>query len=374
MVAGLGVSADETRTIVASGTPPGMLDISLRNEVNAAIQRGLDWLAANQKEDGSWSNGQFPALTALAARTFMGGNDDRSRRVTGRAVAFMLSCVREDGGIYRDVPDQKGGGLSNYNTAICMTTLQAADNPELTPHILRARRFLAGAQHLGGDEYRGGFGYDATTKRAYTDLLNTFYAAEAMHVTAGAEDKRPAGQERVDINWAETVKFIERMQNKEKTGPGDAGGFFYKPGESKAGTTTNEQGEVVFRSFGSITYAGLLAMMYANVTREDIRVRSAMKWAADHWSLEENPGMGQEGIYFFFHVLAKALDAYGQDYIQIPGATLLNWRESVARKLVSTQKIDARTGQGYWCNDNGRFWENDPVLTTSYVILALKRL
>ena len=52
-----------------------------------------------------------------------------------------------------------------------------------------------------------------------------------------------------------------------------------------------------------MTYAGLLAMIYANVSPQDVRVRSALDWAMRQWSLEENPGMGQEGLYFFCQFL-----------------------------------------------------------------------
>ncbi|MBM4148490.1 MAG: terpene cyclase/mutase family protein [Lentisphaerae bacterium] len=363
-----------TLPIVTAGRAPGMLDESLRNETTAAIERALDWLAARQKDDGSWSNPRFPALTALAARAFATRTDARSRQVTGKAVRFILSCARDDGGIYCDLPGQKGGGLSNYNTAICMTTLAAVGDPALTPTILKARSFLAGTQHFGADDYRGGFGYDAQTQRAYTDLLNTYYAIEAMHATAGAEDSRPKSEKKADIDWTETVRYIERMQNPPSAGTNEAGGFFYKPGESKAGTTTNSEGRVVLRSFGSMTYAGLLALVYANVTRDDVRVRSAFDWATKHWSLEENPGMGQEGLYFFYFVLGRGLAAYGQDLIPVPADELLNWRAEVARKLVGIQKVDPATGHGYWVNGLGRFWENDAVLTTSYATLALMGL
>lgn len=72
-----------------------------------------------------------------------------------------------------------------------MTALHATGCPDLTPVVLRARTDAAGAQYLGDDEYRGGFGYDSSTQRAYTDLLNTFYAAQAMRTTADAEEAAP---------------------------------------------------------------------------------------------------------------------------------------------------------------------------------------
>lgn len=361
-------------TLISAIQPAGTMDVSLRNEVNASIDRALDWLAAQQREDGSWSNGNFPALTALPARTFIASSHPMKPRVLGAAIGYIRSCVREDGGIYRDMQGRKGGGLSSYNTAICMTTLHATGDRSLAPIVLKARRFMAAAQHLGGDVYRGGFGYDAHTDRKYTDLMNTYYAVRAMRTTQDVEDLRPSGEKRIDINWSETVKYITRMQNKPETGPDQSGGFFYKPGQSKAGATTNDSGAVVFRSYGSITYVGLLAMVYANVSRDDVRVRSAYQWSTRHWSLEQNPGMGRQGLYFFYQVLSKALAAYEVDLVPLPDGSLLNWREEVAKKLVGLQKIDPKTGHGFWSNDTGRFWENDPLLVTAYCLLALQEL
>jgi hypothetical protein len=46
----------------------------------------------------------------------------------------------------------------------------------------------------------------------------------------------------------------------------------------------------------------------------------------------------------------------------------------VAEKLISLQKTDPKTHLKYWINETGRYWENDPVLVTSYTILALEQI
>jgi squalene-hopene/tetraprenyl-beta-curcumene cyclase len=368
------VAETQPVALTSSEAAPGALSPSLRNEVNAAIGRGLDWLAANQKENGAWSKSDFPALTALPLWAFAQSTHPDRAAVADKARKFLLSCVQTNGGIYRNVQGQKGGGLSNYNTAICMTALHALKDPALAPVIRDARKFIAGSQHFGDDVYNGGFGYDRDTGRAYTDLLNTYYTIEAMRRTADVEDTRAPKEGRVDINWTETVKFIERMQNKPESGDANAGGFTYNPTDPKAGATTNTQGVVVFRSYGSITYAGLLALIYANVSRDDVRVRSALDWSAKHWSLEENPGMGTEGLFFFYNVLTKCLTTANVDRIPVKDGKQLDWRVELARKLVATQKVEPKTGRGYWVNENGRFWENDPVLVTAYALLALELL
>ncbi|MDI6774992.1 MAG: terpene cyclase/mutase family protein [Verrucomicrobiota bacterium] len=362
-------------TLVSSAQPAAVLDVSLRNEVVAAVNRALDWLAAQQNPNGSWSNENFPALTAFATRAFIHSSHPKKAEAVGKGIRHILSCRQPDGGIYRNVEGVKGGGLSNYNTAICMMALHAAGDKAYTQDILNARKFIAGSQILSGDDvYKGGFGYDRKTDRAYTDLLNTYYAAVAMKETADVEDLRGKGEKRVDIDWGETVKYVSKMQNPPEAGAAQKGGFFYKPGESKAGALTNETGVVVLRSFGSMTYSGLLALIYANVSKDDARVRSAFDWAAKHWTLEENPGMGAQGLFFFYNVLTKSLTAFGADMIPAKDGKLVNWREELAKKLVGSQKIDPKTGAGYWVNAENRYWENDAVLVTAYSALALEML
>ncbi|MBT3193378.1 MAG: terpene cyclase/mutase family protein [Verrucomicrobia bacterium] len=361
----------ETSILPASDSASG-LGVSLELEIQAAIDRALDWFAANQKEDGSWSNGSYPALTALPTWAFTRAEHSAAGTVVPKAVAFMKRCIQDDGGIYCKVAGRKGGGLGNYNTAICMTALHSTGDRSLTRTIQNARTFVAKGQHRGDDVYKGGFGYDKNTDRAYADLMNTLYAAEAMRLTQDVEDVRPANEAKANLDWQAAAKFVEKMQNKSSAGEQDAGGFFYKPGESKAGTTTNETGVLVFRSYGSMTYAGLLALIYADVDRDDPRVRSAFDWACKNWDLKENPGMGAEGLFFFYNVLSRSLSAYGAEVVPRADGTYTNWRKAVAQKILSSQTIDPTTGHGYWVNADGRFWERDPALVTAYSVLALE--
>ena len=154
-------------------------------------------------------------------------------------------------------------------------------------------------------------------------------------------------------------------------GPGtgdNEGGFAYSPADAKAGTdkaaSTNET--VVMRSYGSMTYAGLLALVYCELDRSDPRVKSTLDWAGRHWSLEENPGIGEQGLYFFYDVISRALTAAKVESIPREGAEAVDWRRELIEKLLSLQRPD-----GSFANANGRFWENDPVLATSYSAVSL---
>lgn len=371
LVTSMFTASAASETLVTKQAVGGKIDISTSKETEAALNRGLDWLAAQQKEDGAWSEASFPALTALPLWAFSMSNHPKKAEVTAKAAKFILGNVQADGGIYRKIPG-KGGGLSNYNTALCMIALHSLNDPQYTPIVLKARKFVAAGQHFGDDRYEGGMGYDRESGRDYTDLSDSVIAYESMRLTQSAEDLRDKSEAHVDLDWAAAVRYLDRLQNKPSTGAENAGGFAYRPDESKAGTTTNKEGIVVFRSYGSMTYAGLLSLIYADVNKNDPRVQSAFDWAAKHWTLDENPGMGDQGLYYFYGVLSKALAAYGRDAIPAKDQSQIMWREALVKKLVGLQKVDSKTGHGYWVNTNNRFWEANDVLVTSYTVLALE--
>lgn len=343
----------------------------------ASIAKGVDWLATHQSEAGAFSNPQFPGLSGLALWAVAASGDPAYSNVVKKGSDFLISNVQPDGGIYVNIPGRKGGGLGTYNTAICLTALAATGRDDITDIVLNARTYLAASQHFGDDVFKGGFGYDKQNTRAYTDLMNTHFVLEAMRRTQAYEDKRPAGQKRVDVNWAAALEFAEGLHNAPDTGD-NAGGFFYSPGDAKAGTATNlvkeanapdETGKdkIILRSYGSITYAGLLSLLYCNVDKTDPRVQSTLDWASKHWTLEENPGMGDQGLYFFYNVISRSMSAVGLDAIPGKDGSEIKWNVELTDKIASLMHED-----GSWSNNNGRFWENDPVLATAYSVLALE--
>lgn len=352
---------------------------STPSEADKAIKDGAKWLAAQQKESGAFSQEQFPGLTGLALWALVSTGDEAYKPNIDKAVEFLKTKVQPDGGIYSAIPGRKGGGLGTYNTAICLTALAETKRADLTEIILNARTYLAGSQISGDETYNGGFGYDKAAPRTYADLMNTHFVMEAMRRSQSYEDMRPAGQAKADINWSAALEFAESLHNDENAGD-SAGGFAYSPADAKAGMEKTDgkkpaateakpsKEKIVMRSYGSITYAGLLALVYCELEPTDPRVRSTLDWASRHWTLEENPGVGDQGLYFFYNVIGRSLTAAGIKEIPVAGeeGKTINWSDELIKKVDSLQKE-----KGNWVNKNGRFWENDPVLSTSYSILSL---
>ena len=352
---------------------------SLQNEARAAMDRATAWLLKQQQPEGHWSNADFPALTALPVWAIVKAGAEPSEALD-RAAAYMTGTFNENGSFCREPREQrKGGGLCNYNTALVIVALHALGNPEHIPLIQKARTYIASSQHLGDDIYQGGMGYDAETGRPYADLSNSYLAYEAMRLTESVEDLRTEVGERADLDWKAAEQFIQRVQNRPESNdqpwasddPENAGGFAYKPDSSMAGSTTNEAGEIRLRSYGSMTYAGLLSFIYAQVDKNDSRVTSAYEWSQKNWTVDENPGMELQGLFYYYQTLAKALSAMETDIITLADGTTINWRTELIKKLLSLQKTEP-DGTGYWVNTEGRWWEADPVLVTSYSLLALQ--
>src|ERR1051326_5294240 len=95
-----------------------------------------------------------------------------------KGYAFLLACVRPDGGIYVT-------NLANYNTSISMMALLAAHEPKYDGVLRKARSFVAGLQADLGEKgkldspYDGGIGYSHEAGRS--DMNNTLVALEALY-------------------------------------------------------------------------------------------------------------------------------------------------------------------------------------------------
>ena len=355
----------------SSADPPlAAPNVSLQHEVQHAIDQGVAWMEKNQDPKGFWSTADHPAVTALALVALRGANVDSA--VTRKGYEFVVNSAQPDGGIYRK-PE-----MITYNTAISMMALLAANNAEYRPLILKARRYLVGLQNDFGepgkvdDVFDGGVGYGSHYK--HSDLSNTMAALEALYYSKQlARDQ--SGDDMRDLNWPAAIHFIQSCQNLSQSNdqpwvsddPQNKGGFIYYPGQSMAGQTNLPSGRVALRSYGSISYAGLLSYIYADLKPDDPRVAAVLKWLAENYTLEENPGMGPQGLFYYFHTMAKALNLVGQDAVMLKDGRKVNWRDALALKLINLQQKD-----GSWVNANNRWWEKDPALVTSYGLISLE--
>ncbi len=354
---------------------------SLKQELRLGVERGLNFLRAHQnKTTGQWGEAEPVAITGLGIIGFMLDPNrkpgDPVPAEVEQATKFLISNAKPDGGIY-----VKARG--NYNTALALTALLLNNKPENEEVMLKARRYLVHNQ-LDLDEkgkqdnpLDGGIGY-GDDKGMHADLSNMTFALEALYYSQQLlADKGDAAKNEPQLNVAAAIDFIQRCQNRPASNkstwvskdPKDAGGFIYNPTETRGAKVTNPDGTVSLRSYGSISYAGLLSFIYAGLEKDDPRVKAVIEWINANYSASENPGLGAAGLYYYYHTLSKALSIAKIDFIKTKDGKLINWRADITQKLLGLQQ-----GDGSWSNTEGRWMESDPVLTTSYILMALGRI
>lgn len=326
-----------------------------------AVARGIEYLMTKgQAADGSFSSFAGMGPTALITASLLEHGQSPQDPKIAKSLSYIASHIQKDGGIY-----QTGTYYRNYETCLAVMCLSKANKDgRYDKAIQGADAFLKGIQWGEGkdksDPVYGGGGYGRNKR---PDLSNTGFLIEAL---------KSAGNEADSEAIQRALMFVSRCQNLESahnqtpfSAKVNDGGFYYTPaagGSSQAGKTPDGG----LRSYGAMTYTGLKSLLYAGVGPKDERVKAAISWITKHYDLSANPGMGNAGLYYYYHVFAKALNTLGQDSIESDDGVKHNWRAELVAELVKRQQSD-----GSWVNENERWLEGDPNLATGYSLLAL---
>ncbi len=331
-------------------------------QLSELVESAVNYLVDAQADDGSFSKEAGTGVTSLVTTALLRNGQSPDDPVVARALEYLLQFVQPDGGIY-----EPGSTHRNYETCLAVVSFHEANRDgKYNDLIAKAEAFIKNEQWDQGEGIEpgelsfGGAGYGSHSR---PDLSNTSFLIDTLH-TLGRGDEDPAIQR--------ALIFVSRCQNL-KTKYNDTkyaelnpdGGFYYtiaEGGSSQAGTT--EDGGL--RSYGSMTYAGLKSMIFAGVKADDPRVQAAYEWAQKHYTLDENPGMGKSGLFYYYHTFAKSLDAIGKpEFVDDEGQSH-KWREELVAEFAKRQQAN-----GSWVNANERWLEGDPNLVTGYVLLAL---
>jgi len=349
--------------------------LSLKLEMEHAITKGNNYLKAKQNPIGFWKNKDLPAYSALAITAAMRDPNLPENKTPSHiktAYTWLLTNQKDTGGIF-------GRGLANYNTATSIMALSASGDPAHITPIKKARRFIINLQQdwdtkgTNDNKYDGGIGYGGSY--THSDMSNTYLSIEALKISQqiALDSQNADGKPEPKLDWDAAIAFISRTQNLEKTndqpGIGNDGSFVYFPGNSKAGTEKLTDGREALRGYGSMSYAGLLSLIYADLDKSDPRVSAVTTWLNANYTLEENPGLGQQGLYYYYQVMAKALTAAGIDTLTTKDGKKHDWRKDLSSKILTAQNPD-----GSWINKNSRWWENEPELVTAYAVLTLEQI
>jgi hypothetical protein len=325
-------------------------------EIQALVEKAIESLKSKQGDDGSFFPKAGPGVTALVVAGLI-RNGHADHEIVKKGLAFLEKKVQKDGGIYDK-------GLANYTTCVAIVAFKEANKDGKYNKVLEnAGAFLKSLQFddQSKDNY-GGVGYNGKER---PDLSNTQYFIDAL-IDAGIPKDDPA------IKRA--LIFVSKCQNlpgeankaewAKNASADDKGGFIYNPEAGKNPKSLTPEGGL--RSTGGLGYAGLKSFLYAGVGKDDPRVKAAIDYIRRHYTVEENPGQKDSGLFYYYHTFAKAMDALGEDEFADAKGAKHDWRKELFEVLKKKQ-----SDNGSWVNSNGAFMENQPELATAFALLSL---
>lgn len=398
----------------------GVVDAEMRARGRAVADRAIGFLRERQGESGGWAvpaeGSGAPVMPAISALVLTGmlmdPGIDHTDAAVGRGVEFVLSYRRGDGGIYGVIGGEAGAGgvpvLPNYNTSICVSMLSLVRTGEAGSAVaggvglVRALQWQDGEPSVAADgvpaesvgrehPYYGGWGYGSHGR---PDISNTQFALQALH-DAGVSSEDPAVKR--GLVFLERVQMHGSVNSMPYARGSEQGGFIYAtvpdsesidgvPGQSQAGEFEEVLGDgsrrQSLRAYGSVSYAGLKSLIYADLARDDARVRLAREWLSRNYTLEENPGLGQQGYYYYVLAMSRALAAWGEPEVEVvvggpaggeragPGVGEVvrrRWAHDLIEELERSQQ-----GDGSFRVRHARWMEDNAELITAYGLVALQ--
>jgi hypothetical protein len=347
--------------VVISAFPFEAVAAPSADDVKAVVDKAIGFLKTSQKEMGDFfPKGGEPGLTSLIVAALLRNGVPGDNPIITKAMKYLEGNIQKDGGVYQKM-------LGNYMTCLAIIAFKELNTGGKYDKVLEnASKYVKGIQDNSDpkDVKYGGVGYDG---KGRPDLSNTQFMVEAL-LAAGVSKDDPAIKK--------ALVFVGRCQNLKsefndqafaaKAGDADAGGFVYNPLDVENEKSDKRTATGGLRSEGGMTYAGLKSFLYAGVSKDDPRVKAAIAWVRKHYTVTENPGQGQAGLYYYYHTFAKAMDALGEDPFVDAKGVKHDWRQELFDELKKKQEPN-----GSWANANRQFLENVPELATAFALLSL---
>lgn len=313
-----------------------------------ALERAGAWLAAREREDGAFAPVARPEVCSVAATALALWSLEEPEPVlieldaSRRAADFLARRRQPDGGLY-----DPSRGLAVYTSGVASRALR----------VHAARTDDGDVRRLAQDVEL--YARGRRTPESAVD------GDSAGRVTAGPEAARAARalleSRRGELDPAErrALDFLSRCEAKD----GRAPARLRPPGALEA--------------VDGFTYEDLLPYVYLEVAPQEQLAQRALSALRASFTVERNPDLtrrygpagfpGNQGLYYYFLIAAKTLDVHGLATLEVAGSGRREAARELAARLERLQSDD-----GSWRNPDGRWWEDEPVLTTSYAVLALK--
>lgn len=323
-----------------------------REAVDRTIERGLGWLRARQGEDGAWRPARRTGISPVALSSMVlwasaecGAREEGSESCE-RGARFLLANRRADGGIY-----DEGRGLRVYTSGVAARALEAEHARTGAPEL------LAAAREVGLYAYRRG-------------IPESFVDDQVVLQTPGGDQR-----ERAEEILAATPSLAGGERRALEFLARHAPGVDAAPPPQRA---RDPRWQAPGPEEEALSYEDVLPLVYAELRPEQQLSRRAHHALRRFYTLEENPDLTrrwtrsgfhhpEQGLYYYYLGAARVLDAFATPRLVLEDESEHDWPRELSRKLIKLQRED-----GSWVNENARWWEGEPALTTAYALLALR--
>jgi squalene-hopene/tetraprenyl-beta-curcumene cyclase len=329
------------------------------------------YVRSTQEPGGGWSTSKSPGISGVVLTGLLRCGVAAQDPTAAKALKYIEGLVNTEKKHIagKDAKAQ----LQNYVTSInVMALVQANQADKYRAVIGDAVEFLKQLQWDDGEnkdtksDFFGGAGYDSKSR---PDLSNTQFFLDAL---------KDAGLSPDDPAFKKAMIFVSRCQNLKSehndqpwAAKRNDGSFIYTAatgGVTKVVDQPLEDGSLP--GYGSMTYAGIKSLIYCGVSKDDPRIKKAYEWIQNNYTVDKNPGMpevrSQWGLYYYYHTMAKSLDALGLDHVVDAKGVKHDWRKDITNALAKRQQPD-----GSFANSTQNWMEADPNLVTGYALMAL---
>jgi hypothetical protein len=367
-------------------------------QIDNALARGGNYLVQQQNDDGYWRSNVYgllkdgPSLTALALWALPSRDDHRGAR--NRGFETMRRLLRQENGQWR-VVEKLEYPVYTASLMILADRLNFQKGGPAWLAVLREHQFDARNGWTKDDPFFGGWGYtkappvkpkdgSSVSPLDEPNLSATAFAVEAIHAVIW--EKGAYSGMTIQPESQIAADFVERCQNWKLRAPADDaafndGGFHFMLGDSvrnKPGVAgVDSTGATRFRSYGSATADGAWTLLMAKRhLQHNQREVAAQNWLIEHFDGMKHPGNYaddrrslQPALDYYY---ARALLRAGHHFTTTNASEDLilrdhRWVERIAKELLERQQPD-----GSWRNPAVDVREDDPLIATSFALVALR--
>ena len=289
----------------------------------AAVNRGLAFLAARQQSDGHWASGGYSSdagITGLAVMGFLAAGHQPGRGkyglVLSQAVEWLSNAVQMNGqfGPVGIIYGGAGSGQSMYGHGFATLALcevygmsGAAHRKDLKPRIEAAVRLIEDSQTVDGQPFRDG-GWRYSPMPGDADISVT--VAQVLALRAARNAGLKVSQSTID----RAIGYMRRCSNYDSDG-----GFNYQVGQKQSGLAR--------------TGAGVLSLMMAG-KKETAECKGGIRFLRQHPLSNRSGGFNySEHFYYTFYYITQAM-------YQVGGEDWKAWYPGARDVLVKKQDSD----------------------------------